>query len=151
MLRKIMIGLLVALVAIQFIRPGKNQSQDYSKDITTVYPVPEQVHTILKEACYDCHSNNTAYPWYNQIQPIAWWMQDHVNDGKKHLNFSEFAGYTPKKQAHKMEETHEMIEKGEMPLNSYTWTHAGARLTPEQTNTLITWAKDLQQQIEATL
>jgi len=151
MLRNILIGLLIVLVVIQFIRPEKNQSGDTSKDITTVYNVPANVQTILKEACYDCHSNYTIYPWYSQIQPIAWWMEDHVNDGKKHLNFSEFAAYTPKRQAHKMEETWEMIEKGEMPLNSYTWMHSGARLSKEQSTLLIEWAKSLQQQIESTL
>ncbi|HRO42136.1 MAG TPA: heme-binding domain-containing protein [Flavipsychrobacter sp.] len=151
MLRKILIGIVVVLIVIQFFRPEKNQSKDFSKDITTVYTVPEDVQTILKTACYDCHSNYTTYPWYNNFQPMAWWLQSHIKDGKKHLNFSEFAGYTAKKQAHKMEETWEMVEKEEMPLNSYTWTHAPAQLTKEQRTLIIDWARNLQLQIESSL
>jgi hypothetical protein len=151
MLRKIFLGLIAVLVVIQFIRPAKNQSGDSAKDITTAYAVPDNVQAILKQACYDCHSNYTTYPWYSNIQPVAWWLQHHVDEGKQHLNFSEFAGYAPKKQAHKMEETWEMVEKGEMPLNSYTWIHSNARLSKEQATLLINWAKGLQQQIESTL
>ena len=128
MVKKILLGLLVILILIQFIRPEKNQSGDFSRDITTVYPVPDDVQAVLKRACYDCHSNYTTYPWYSNIQPVAWWLQNHINEGKEHLNFSEFAAYTLEKQAHKMEETAEMVEQGEMPLNSYGWMHSGARL-----------------------
>jgi len=151
MLRKILLGLLVILVVIQFIRPEKNQSKDFSQDITTRYTVPENVQLILQQACYDCHSNYTTYPWYSNIQPVTWWLQDHINEGKQHLNFSAFASYAPKKQAHKLEETWEMVEKGEMPLNSYTWIHDDARLTEQQRAVLVAWAKELQQQIEKTL
>jgi len=149
MVRKILIGLLIVLVLVQFIRPAKNQSKDFSKDITTVYTVPENIQTVLKEACYDCHSNYTTYPWYSKIQPVAWWLQHHVDEGKEHLNFSEFASYKPKKQARKLEETAELVEKGEMPLNSYTWMHAGARLSKDQAIVLANWAKELQQRIES--
>jgi len=148
MLRKILIGLLIVLVAIQFIRPAKNQSGDFSKDISTVYAVPQNIHSILKEACYDCHSNYTTYPWYSKIQPVAWWMQHHVNEGKEHLNFSEFASYKLKKQSRKLGETAELVEKGEMPISSYTWMHASARLSKDQATILANWAKDLQRQIE---
>ena len=151
MVKKILIVLLVVLVVIQFIRPAKNDSKDFSKDITTVYPVPEDVMPILKRSCYDCHSNYTTYPWYDRIQPVAWWLQNHINEGKHHLNFSEFAGYTPKKQAHKLEETAEMIEKGEMPLGSYTFIHTDAKLSKEEATLLVNWAKSLQAEIEQKL
>lgn len=148
MLRKVLIVLFIILIVIQFIKPGKNQSKNFQKDITTVYAVPQEVQTILKESCYDCHSNYTTYPWYSKIQPVAWWLQNHINKGKKHLNFSDFASYTPKKQAKKLNETAKLVEKGEMPLNSYTWIHTDSKLSKEQATLLVNWAKDLQTQIE---
>lgn len=149
MIRKILLALLVLLVVIQFIRPAKNQSAESGNDIAKIYPVPTEVQLVLKRACYDCHSNYTTYPWYDQVQPVLWWVQHHVNEGKQHLNFSEFAAYPKKKQAHKLEETAEQVEKGEMPLNSYTWMHAGAKLTKEEAMLLVNWSKDLQGEIES--
>ncbi len=151
MLRRIFIALLVTLVIIQFFRPEKNQSGDFTRDITAVFAVPQDVQVTLKHACYDCHSNYTNYPWYSKIQPVAWWVQDHIRDGKKHLNFSVFADYPPKKQAHKLEEVAEMAGKKEMPLKSYTIIHQKAKLSEEQTTQLMNWARNLQHQIEAAL
>ena len=86
--------LLIAFIVIQFIRPTKNNSKDLAaKDITTKYAVPNEVQTILVTSCYDCHSNHTNYPWYVNIQPIAWWLNDHIKEGKKELNFSVFSSY----------------------------------------------------------
>ena len=148
MVRTILIIVLIVLVVIQFFRPAKNQSRDEGKSITTVYPVPANIQPLLKDGCYDCHSNYTSYPWYDRIQPVAWWLQHHVNEGKKELNFSEFASYTPKKQAHKLKEVAELVHKDAMPLQSYTWMHPKARLTNDQKQLIINWAKGLQAQIE---
>ncbi len=133
--------LLAALVVIQFIRPAKNQSGAGSGEITAAYEVPAPVMAIMKPACYDCHSNNTRYPWYSNLQPVAWWLDSHVQDGKRHLNFSEFTTRKIAVQNHKFEEIIETVEEGEMPLESYTWTHGDARLTPEQRETVVAWAK----------
>jgi hypothetical protein len=105
--------------------------------------------TILKTSCYDCHSNNTVYPWYSNIQPLAWWLQGHVNEGKEELNFDEFATYNPRRQFKKMEETEEMITEGEMPLSSYTIIHSNAVLSASQKETLINWAKSIGQEIKS--
>lgn len=150
MLRKILIGLLVALVIIQFIRPERNVASAMSaNDISTKYTVPDDVNKLLQKACNDCHSNNTVYPWYSNIQPVGWWLQNHVNEGKEELNFSEFATYKNKKAAHKLEEVVELVEEGEMPLESYTIVHKEAKLTNEEKATLVTWAKALHQQIKS--
>ncbi len=150
MLRKILIGLLVALVIIQFIRPERNVASAMSaNDISTKYTVPDDVNKVLQKACNDCHSNNTVYPWYSNIQPVGWWLQNHVNEGKEELNFSEFATYKNKKAAHKLEEVVELVEEGEMPLESYTIVHKEAKLTNEEKATLVTWAKALHQQIKS--
>ncbi|MFM8485102.1 MAG: heme-binding domain-containing protein, partial [Bacteroidota bacterium] len=99
-----------------------------SRSSTGKYAVPENVMAVLKPACYDCHSNQTRYPWYAGIQPVAWWLAEHVNDGKRHLNFDEFTTRKIAVQNHKLEEIIEMVKEEEMPLGSYTWTHADARL-----------------------
>lgn len=148
MKRKILIGLLVILVVIQFIRPAKNQSSELSaNDISRAYTVPDDVQIVVKKACADCHSNNTVYPWYNNLQPVGWWLAKHVNDGKKELNFSEFASYSPKKQHHKLEELIEMVKEEEMPLPSYTWIHKNAILTLEEKLAISTWADNLRKEI----
>ncbi len=152
MLKKILIGLLIVFVVIQAYRPQRNEDVTVTTNhITSANAVPADVQQILKRACMDCHSNNTAYPWYANVQPLGMWLQHHVNEGKAELNFSEFNTYTAKKKAHKMEEVAEMVEKGEMPLNSYTIIHTDAKLTKDEAETLITWAKGLQKQIEQQL
>jgi len=148
MKKKIFLVILALLVIIQFIRPAKNISSSMSpNDISKHYTVSEDVNQILKKACNDCHSNNTIYPWYTNVQPVGWWMAKHVKDGKKHLDFSEFAGYTPKKQHHKLEEVVEMVKEKEMPLNSYTWMHKTAKLTDQERILLVNWAEILRKEI----
>ena len=148
MKKKILITILIILAVIQFIRPARNISSAISaNDITKHYTVPLDVQQILKVSCNDCHSNNTVYPWYTNIQPVGWWMQKHVNDGKKELNFSEFASYTPKRQHHKLEEVIEQVKDDHMPLNSYLWIHDDAKLNEEQKKKLMDWAETLRTEI----
>lgn len=141
--KKILIGLLVILLGIQFIRSGKNVSGEATNDISTKFPVPENVMAILKPACMDCHSNTTRYPWYTNIQPIGMWLEGHVNEGKRELNFSNFTARKVAVQNHKFEEIIEMVKEGDMPLKSYTWTHADARLSDEQRALVTTWAQSM--------
>jgi hypothetical protein len=150
MVKKILLVLLVVLVIIQFFRPKKNISTTNStNDITTIATVPGDVQTILNKACYDCHSNNTRYPWYAEIQPVAWWLNDHVQDGKKHLNYSDFASYPLRKQYKKLDETIEMVKEGEMPLSSYTLIHKDADLTADERGKLTTWASSVMDNMKA--
>lgn len=151
MLKKIGLGLLIILALIQLIRPDMNRKEGpHPNDIANLYPVPEHVMQTMQAVCYDCHSNNTNYPWYFNIQPLAWWLDHHIEDGKKHLNFSEFGSYDLKKQAHKLEEVAELVGNGEMPLKSYTWAHTEARLNNEEREVIVNWANDLREQINAT-
>ena len=99
---------------------------------------------ILKETCFDCHSNITRYPWYNKITPINYWIDGHIDHGKGEVNFSKWAGYSLKRKEHKMEEVWEEVAKKKMPLDSYTWTHADANLTQEQIDAVVAWAKKVQ-------
>lgn len=143
MLKKILYGLLAAFVIIQFIRPSKNQSAGpFPDEINTKFAMSDNISAVMKTACYDCHSNNTRYPWYANIQPVAWWLQGHVNDGKKHLNFSEFASYNEKRQRKKFEEIKESVTDGWMPLDSYKWIHKDAKLTAEQSAAIAKWCDE---------
>lgn len=142
MWKKIGIALAIILIVIQFIRPEKNISGNDTFAIHTKYSIPNDVENILQVSCYDCHSNTTEYPWYSNVQPVAWFLADHVTDGKKHLNFSEFTKLPLFVQNHKLEETKEMIEEKEMPLPSYTYfgLHPEADLTDAQRQKIIAWA-----------
>ncbi len=148
MLKKIGLGILIVIVLLQFIPTKKNQTSIVSSNsIEQKYNTPENVQAILKKACFDCHSNHTEYPWYSQIQPLGWWIADHVDEGKEELNFSEFKLMPQKAQLNKLLETVEMIEENEMPLESYTWIHSNAKLTAEEKELVIEWAKKSQDEI----
>ena len=150
MLKRILLILIIILVAIQFIKPQKNiHPEAQTEDISTLYSVPADVDTILARACNDCHSNNTRYPWYNNVQPLTWFLNNHVNDGKEELNFNEFATYRLSKQYHKLEEVKEQIDKDEMPLSSYTLIHTDAKLTAADKDILINWSEGIRKQMEA--
>jgi hypothetical protein len=150
MKKKILWGLLIVLVIIQFIRPEKNKAATISaNDLSKQYDIPANVQGILKKACNDCHSNNTEYPWYSEIQPVGWWLQYHVNEGKGAMNLSEYLVYEPKDQHHIMEELIEEVKENHMPLNSYLWIHNDAKLTKEEKETLLIWAGVVADQMAA--
>lgn len=149
--KKVLVGVVIVLVAIQFFHPEKNVAEGVQiNNVAAAYTTPEEIKTILKTSCNDCHSNNTIYPWYNNIQPVAWWLNHHVNEGKGKLNFDEFASYSPRRQYHKLEETEEMLNENEMPLFSYTITHRDAILSAQQKQVLVDWTKSIRKQMEAT-
>lgn len=151
MFKKILLVLLVILVAIQFFHPKKNRSTGASaNNIAALYPVPDSVRQVLAVACNDCHSNNTRYPWYNNIQPVAWWLASHVDDGKRTFNLDEFKTFTPRRQYNKMKSVVHEVQDGGMPLGSYTWIHKDAILTDAQKQLLISWAEDIQHRMEKT-
>lgn len=148
--KKIAIVFLIVLVVIQFFRPQKNAELIITENhIYNLYNTSNEVKTILNKACNDCHSNNTNYPWYASIQPVAWWLNDHIIDGKKHLNFSTYKNYNLRRQYHKMEEVIEEVKGGEMPLNSYTWTHGDAKLTTDEKALLTGWAQSIMDTMKA--
>ena len=146
---RIIIIIVVILILIQFIRPQTNAHPGPQPNaITTAYAVPDTVLHVMQRACYDCHSNNTKYPWYNNFQPVRRWLNHHVNEGKRELNFDEFATYTAKRKAHKMEEVAKSVKEGDMPLNSYTWVHTESRLSDAEKQLIINWADSLKAQIQ---
>lgn len=152
MIKKILIVLVLIFVLIQFFRPEKNDSNDLTFDMSTKYEVPENINIMLQGACNDCHTNKTNYPWYSKVQPAAWWLNEHVNNGKSHLNFSSFTKLPLAIQYHKFEEMVEMVEEHEMPLPSYTYLglHSEANLSDEQRKELVTWVKTQMTTMKAT-
>lgn len=149
-LKTVLIILITGLVVIQFIRPEKNQGTELvANNITAVQRVPEDVQQILKVSCYDCHSNTTHYPWYDNIQPVAWVLHNHIVEGKREINFSEFASYPTNRRYKKFKEIQKEIKEGDMPIFSYTIPHRIAVLSPEQKTILINWAANAQREMEA--
>jgi hypothetical protein len=149
MIKKLGLVLLVAFLLLQAFRPTKNDSNNKVNDISTIYPVSDSVQQIFTKACNDCHSNNTNYPWYANIQPVAWWLNDHVKDGKRHFNLNEFASYRIAKQYKKLEECMEEVKDGEMPLESYTIIHKNAILSPREKELLYDWANAVRDSIKS--
>jgi hypothetical protein len=140
--KKILFAILIILVCIQFIRPARNQSgQVLATDVSNVVPLPGEVQAIFEAACYDCHSNNTRYPWYHNVQPIAWMLNNHIQRGKKELNLSEFGSYSSRRRESKLKSIASQVRDGEMPLTSYSLMHKDARLTKDQKALLINWAQ----------
>jgi hypothetical protein len=139
-IHKVLLIIAVVFIAAQFIQPTRNKSGQVSPTaFEKVYSVPANVHSILQGACYDCHSNNTFYPWYANIQPVAAILAKHIKDGKEELNFSEFGNYTNRRRISKLKGISRQIRSGEMPLSSYTLIHKNARLSAAEKRVLIDW------------
>ena len=147
---KILIGILIVLILIQFIRPKRNNGNALGRnDFTHEIPTSDSIMSILKVSCFDCHSNHTNYPWYAEIKPVSWWLNNHINEGKAELNFSEFASYSLRKKDKKLEETAELVQEHEMPLDSYTWIHKDAKLNQQQIDALVKWTEEARQKLKA--
>lgn len=147
-LKHIGLGLLIAFVGIQFIPTKLNKSEYISKtDFTRIYDVPTNIQSILQTSCYDCHSNNTHYPWYNKIKPVTWYLNDHIEKGKEELNLSKFGEYSTRRQSSKLRSMSSQVEDGEMPLDSYTLLHRDAILSDKEKEEFITWMDSLAMDI----
>ncbi len=129
-MKKILIIIIVAFILIQFFPIDKNNPVATPKmDFLQIKDTPEKTATLIRNSCYDCHSNESKYPWYANIQPFGWFLENHIQEGRKELNFSTFATYEKKRQTKKLDEAVEMLEKNEMPLDSYVIAHAEAKLS----------------------
>jgi hypothetical protein len=139
------IGLIIFLL-MQLYQPARNISfeQDITANFTKVYNVPKNVEAILRTSCYDCHSNNTNYPWYSYIQPARFFMESHIKEGKENLNFSEWGNYSARKQNNKLDRIAKQIKSNEMPLSSYTMIHKNATLSATQKKEVLDWISQLK-------
>ncbi len=148
--KKILLAISVVFIAIQFIQPAHNKSgQIPATDISKTLSISVGVQAALKNACYDCHSNNTDYPWYSDIQPFGWLMANHIKQGKEALNYSEFGSYSPRRQLSKLDGIANSIRDGIMPLSSYKLMHKDAQLNTNEKTLIIKWAQQSKDSLSA--
>jgi hypothetical protein len=137
--------LLVVFLLLQFIPTHRNENtQITSNDFNLYFKAPSKVASKLKTSCYDCHSNNTKYPWYNKIQPVAWFLENHINEAKEELNFSEFGNYSKRKQKSKLKRIFKEIKEDKMPLLSYELMHNEAKFTQNEKENILNWITELR-------
>ena len=141
--------LLVGFVGIQFVPTDINQSDTVPKtDFLLVNNTQENISALLQESCYDCHSNNTEYPWYNKVQPVAWFLEDHINEGKEELNFNEWDAYSNRRKNSKLKSIISQVKDDEMPLASYTLIHKDAKLSNSEKTLIIDYMKNLKETLK---
>jgi len=135
-------GLLLSgiLIILQFFQPEKNAGASSVDDLVQVLSVPDTISAIIIGSCYDCHSNQTEYPWYSRISPVSWYLAKHISKGRDKLNFSEFGTLEKSKQVGSLSDICEVVESGTMPLKSYLLIHRGARLDQAEGEALCSWA-----------
>ncbi|MCW8979812.1 MULTISPECIES: heme-binding domain-containing protein [Flavobacteriaceae] len=140
---------LVALIVIQFFPITLNESDTVPQsDFMVENQVPATIKNRLQVSCYDCHSNNTDYPWYSKIQPAAWYLEDHIQEGKDELNFNEWAEYSDRRKNSKLRSIISQIEEDKMPLDSYTLIHKDAILSDEDKRVIIDYMTALKDSLE---
>lgn len=148
---RILAGLVFVLLVMQTFRPARNSSAippfAGKSDIALLFPTSSEVRKVLAESCYDCHSNQTTYPWYAEVQPVGWWLENHVESGRRKLNFAEFAAYPVRKQMKELKAVREKVRDRKMPLASYTLIHRNAKLTEAQLAALCRWSESAQDQL----
>ncbi len=133
-------ALIILLLLLQFIRIERdNPSVDPDQDAMLLLQAPAEIASMIRRACYDCHSHHSVYPWYTHLAPISFWIKRHINKGRQHLNFSTWGAYSRERAHHKLEECYEEVLEGHMPLPSYIWMHQEAKLTPAERRDLAEW------------
>lgn len=141
----ILLILLIVFVGIQFIPTKRNQSESVpNTDFMIVNNVPNNIKATLQTSCYDCHSNYTSYPWYNTVQPVAWFLENHIEEGKAELNFSEWDNYSNRRKKSKLKSIVSQIKDNKMPLSSYTFIHKEAVLDNTKRQEILNYITELK-------
>ena len=145
MIKKILVALLLVFIVMQFFRIDKtNPPVTEEKDFMSINNGDIAMNGIIKNSCYDCHSNTTTYPWYTNIAPVSWWLKGHVDHGRGNLNFSEWGDLDKDKRKHKLEECSYLVRKSRMPISSYLLMHSGARMSDEEREKLASYFDSLR-------
>ncbi|MEN8156361.1 MAG: heme-binding domain-containing protein [Bacteroidota bacterium] len=140
---RIAVPLLIGIVVVmQFFQPEKNQGEATESDMVSMLEAPERVADVLKNSCYDCHSNHTEYPWYSRISPVSWFMNMHVTSGREELSFSEYGKLEKSGQIGVLSDICDVVESGSMPLKSYLLMHGNARLDQAAKEALCDWTDE---------
>jgi hypothetical protein len=134
-------ALAILLLAMQVVRPARtNPVTDPSRAIGANAPLTIEAAEVLDRACRDCHSNDTTWPWYSNVAPMSWFVIQHVNDGRRHFNYSRWSEYDDKHRREFLNDSCDLARRHDMPLSSYTWIHANARLSDRDIEALCGWA-----------
>jgi heme-binding protein len=135
------VAMVCLFIGLQFVRPARtNPPVDPSQTMQARVQMPPEVAAIVDRSCQDCHSNATRWPWYSNVAPFSWLLVDHVNEGRQHLNLSEWGRLDTRRAGKKLEEICDEVKDGAMPIDSYTWIHRSARLSAKDVGTLCNWA-----------
>ncbi|HYX06854.1 MAG TPA: heme-binding domain-containing protein [Bacteroidales bacterium] len=142
---KIILGIVIAaLIIMQFFQPDFNVQKSASADnLFHQRNVPNDVQTVLKKACFDCHSNQTERPWYSYVAPVSYFLASDVHEARDHMNFSEWGTYSTVEAHDKANHICKMVKEGKMPLKAYTLMHKEARLSDRQVKLLCNWVDSL--------
>jgi hypothetical protein len=144
-LRFVLIVGCVLSLGIQLIRPARtNPPTDPARTLKARVKVPDDLAQVLDRACRDCHSHDTTWPWYSNVAPVSWLLIDHVNHGRRHLNFSDWASYSESEANKRITEICEQVREREMPMASYLWMHSAARLTQDDVDLICAWSRRLR-------
>lgn len=137
------LGLVLVFVILQFFPPEKNNApSDPKLDMLSLLDAMEPVSELIRNACYDCHSNQTVYPWYSKISPFSWYLDKHIQKGKQDLNFSVYGQLDKADKIGVLADFCDEVDAGTMPLQSYTLLHKAARLTEEERELLCNWTEE---------
>jgi len=148
--KRILLILVIVLVAIQLYRPAKtNPPEDQAKTLKATAQMPPEVAEAIDKSCGDCHTNRTTWPRYSYVAPVSWLVTDDVNEGRRHVNFSEWGSYSAERQQRRLGDICDQVKDGGMPLRQYTWMHDGTKLNQQQRDSICAWTKTEQQRIAA--
>jgi hypothetical protein len=148
LLKIILVILVVIFVVLQFVPNKMPENAAAGKDdLISSGVLPEDISSILRTSCYDCHSNQTSYPWYSKVAPASWLLAKDVREGRDELNFSGWGSYNKRRQIGNLRKIKEEVSSGDMPLKNYLLIHRNARLSPEQKAALVKWTEDMTKKI----
>jgi len=146
----ILLILAIAFIAIQFIRPDRtNPPENPGETLEASAQIPADVGAILSRSCADCHSNRTIYPWYSNVAPFSWFLDNHIREGRGELNISVWNTYDTRKKTRKLDAICDQVETGEMPLPSYLWIHWDAKLKEGESKTICDWTEAEKNRLQA--
>jgi hypothetical protein len=147
-LKILIIIVVIAFIALQFIPVKMPENKTAGKDdLVTGGLIPENISSILRTSCYDCHSYQTSYPWYSKVAPASWLLANDIRDGRDDLNFSEWGSISKRHQIGSLNKIKEEVTSGEMPLKQYLLIHRHAKLSAEQKNALVKWTDEMTKKI----
>ena len=148
--RRTVIGLAFVFLGLQLFRPDRaNPPVGPAQSVQATATVPPAVDAVLVRSCYDCHSNQTRWPWYSAVAPMAWGVADHVAEGRAHVNFSEWGRYPSRKRIGILEKMCDEVREGRMPIREYLWLHRDARLSEVEWKSVCDWSTDESDRLSA--